>query len=187
MSWILTRILGMLSGASHVALPVIIMGYLALRNTPFWKSVQKARQRFGWFGAWLIAFSGLLGSLYYSEIVGLEPCTLCWIQRVLLYPLVLLIPVARYTGNRPLKSLSFAFSGVGLAVALYHYYTQMVNHAALCGPEGVSCATIYILEFGYITMPLMTATAFAYMLLLYGGTHNGTPSQSIAHSRENQR
>jgi Disulfide bond formation protein DsbB len=32
----------------------------------------------------VVAATGL--SLFYSEILGFEPCTLCWVQRIFLYP-----------------------------------------------------------------------------------------------------
>ena len=32
------------------------------------------------FICWLIAMAALLGSLFFSEIMGLKPCVLCWYQ-----------------------------------------------------------------------------------------------------------
>ena len=39
----------------------------------------------GWiliFVCWLIAMAALFGSLFFSEIMGLKPCVLCWWQRI---------------------------------------------------------------------------------------------------------
>lgn len=38
------------------------------------------------FAAWVVACVATLGSLYLSEILGYEPCKLCWFQRILMYP-----------------------------------------------------------------------------------------------------
>src|SRR5690606_33844852 len=40
-----------------------------------------------------------LGSLYFSEVRGFEPCTLCWYQRILMYPIVLISGVALFQKN----------------------------------------------------------------------------------------
>ena len=34
----------------------------------------------------IVSLVATLGSLYFSEIRGFEPCTLCWYQRILMYP-----------------------------------------------------------------------------------------------------
>ena len=38
--------------------------------------------------AWLQAVIATTGSLYFSEVMHLSPCTLCWYQRLMMYPLV---------------------------------------------------------------------------------------------------
>ena len=43
--------------------------------------------------ALLVALVATLGSLYYSEVRGFIPCTLCWYQRILMYPLVAILLV----------------------------------------------------------------------------------------------
>ena len=48
---------------------------------------------------WTISFVATLGSLYFSEVRGFEPCTLCWYQRILMYPIVLISGVALFQKN----------------------------------------------------------------------------------------
>ena len=43
--------------------------------------------------AWLVALSATLGSLFLGEVMGMEPCVLCWYQRIAMYPLVLILAV----------------------------------------------------------------------------------------------
>ena len=45
------------------------------------------------YAAWVIALLSTLGSLFFGEIMKLPPCTLCWYQRICMYPLVVILAV----------------------------------------------------------------------------------------------
>ena len=74
--------------------------------------------------AWGQAVIATLGSLYYSEIRHFTPCILCWYQRILMYPLVILIAVGilRKDKNLPYYVLPLSFGG--MIIALYHVLLQ---------------------------------------------------------------
>ncbi|MEK7519906.1 MAG: disulfide bond formation protein B [Patescibacteria group bacterium] len=122
---------------------------------------------------WL-SFAAALGasalSLVYSNIIGFDPCSLCWWQRIFIYPQVVLLGLAlwRKDTNSAVVDSSIVLSALGALVAAYHYYGQMFNASALpCDADGaVSCAKIYFVEFGFVTMPLMALTAFVLLLAL---------------------
>ncbi|HBE83513.1 MAG TPA: disulfide bond formation protein B, partial [Blastocatellia bacterium] len=38
--------------------------------------------RFLVYAAWLISLSSMGGSLFFSEVMELPPCVLCWYQRI---------------------------------------------------------------------------------------------------------
>jgi disulfide bond formation protein DsbB len=115
------------------------------------------------FGAALIA---TLGSLYYSEIRGFIPCTLCWYQRILMYPLVLVTLVGILTRDARLPYYVLPLSVVGLGLSTYHYLIQLgiIERTAACA-VGVPCNARYVNYFGFVTIPLMAATAFAIITL----------------------
>src|SRR3989338_1800847 len=46
--------------------------------------------------AFLAGLGAVLGSLYYSNIVGYTPCVLCWYQRYLMFPQVLILGLAAW-------------------------------------------------------------------------------------------
>jgi disulfide bond formation protein DsbB len=48
------------------------------------------------FAAWVIATASTLGALFFSEVLELPPCVLCWYQRIFMFPLVLLLPVGLF-------------------------------------------------------------------------------------------
>ena len=126
----------------------------------------------GKWGLWigfLLSIGGVAVSLFYSEILGVLPCGLCWLQRVFLYPQALLFAVAIWKSDRSVVDYSIAFSIFGGAIALYQHYLQMGGASILPCPAvatGVDCAQRYLFEFGYITFPLMSFTIFAFLIIL---------------------
>lgn len=119
--------------------------------------------------AFALTITASLSSLFYSQIAGLPPCSLCWIQRALLFPQVLILGIAWWLEAHRLIRYSSGLSVLGMIVSAYQSYLQFggSNHI-LCNALGgtVSCAQRYFLELGYITMPIMSFTIFALLFLL---------------------
>lgn len=111
---------------------------------------------------WVVSLTATMGSLFFSEIRGYEPCELCWIQRIFMYPLVLILGVAYVQKNTRIAVTTAIFSLIGGAISLYHYGLQKVSflseNAPACGR--VSCTGEYINIFGFITIPFLALTAF---------------------------
>jgi len=123
--------------------------------------------------AWIIALVATAGSLFFSEVMQLPPCVLCWYQRIAMYPLVIIIGVGIISrdGGR-MKSYALPVCLVGLAISIYHnllYYGILPESIAPC-TEGISCTSRQIEWFGFITIPLLALAAFvglAICLLFY--------------------
>lgn len=117
--------------------------------------------QYGPYLAFGTALTAMLGSLYYSEIAGFVPCTLCWYQRVLMYPLTLIILIGIIKQDEYLPHYVLPFSIIGMGVSTYHYLTQLgfVAHPATCS-IGVPCNLRYVNYFGFVSIPLMALTAF---------------------------
>ncbi len=116
-----------------------------------------------------IGISAMLGSLALSDILGLEPCKLCWYQRVAIYPQVLLFGLALWWKDNTITRYTVPLSVTGLMISLYHYYLQFGGSALTpcsVGGYSVSCSNRSIIEFDYITIPMMSITAFAYLIVL---------------------
>ena len=43
------------------------------------------------FACWLVVTGTTLGSLFFSEVMELPPCSLCWYQRLFMFPLPIVI------------------------------------------------------------------------------------------------
>lgn len=114
----------------------------------------------------------MLGSLYFSEISGWAPCKYCWIQRIFMYPQVILLSIALWKHDKNVTRYILALSIIGLLYASYHYYIQMydiiaspTNPATPCDASGESCVKTPFVYFGYITIPMMAWTGFALNVL----------------------
>ncbi|MEK6844483.1 MAG: disulfide bond formation protein B [Nanoarchaeota archaeon] len=118
----------------------------------------------------LISLAATLGSLYYSDILGYEPCKLCWYQRIFIYPQVLLFFIAALKRDSRIAIYSIFLSLLGGIIASLHYYIQITNNNLFsCSVIGysASCAQQFFLKYGYITIPMMAVTAFI-ILILFG-------------------
>jgi disulfide bond formation protein DsbB len=117
------------------------------------------------FFAWAVSVIATLGSLYFSEIRQFEPCELCWYQRILMYPLAILLGIAAVRKDYQISLYSAVLSGVGLLVSAYHYMIQKVPffsaHAPACGR--IPCTGQYINWAGFITIPFLAFIAFIFI------------------------
>ncbi len=126
----------------------------------------KVRQKLPYL-AWLQVLVATLGSLYFSDVMKLPPCVLCWYQRILMYPLILIIPVGIFLEDKRLKYYVLPLSITGLCISLYHnlLYYNIIPEAIIPCSTGVSCTTIQIVWFGFITIPLLSLIAFILITL----------------------
>lgn len=119
--------------------------------------------------AWAVALVATLGSLFFSEYAHFVPCRLCWFQRIAMYPLAVVLLVGALRRDvRIAVQYAFVLPIVGAAVAIYHVYIELNPGAesASCQAGGVSCATRWIDEYGYVTIPVLALTAFVAILVL---------------------
>jgi hypothetical protein len=72
--------------------------------------------------ATLIAGIATAGSLWFS--LGLVPCDLCWYQRILMYPLVMVMGVAAIEARPTVWRTSIPLSVLGGVIATYHTVLQ---------------------------------------------------------------
>ena len=119
--------------------------------------------------AFLVSLGAMLLSLYYSDYLGYEPCKLCWYQRIFIYPQVFMFALALWKRRSDVWKYSLILSIIGFAIAADQYLLQSTNVSVLpCPVTGysASCSEIFILKFGYLTIPMMSLTAFALLILL---------------------
>jgi disulfide bond formation protein DsbB len=118
----------------------------------------------------LVALGAVVCTLFYSEIVGYPPCELCWIQRIFLYPQLVLFGMELYKRERSIIDFSIVFAVLGSITSIYHIFVEsgIAAGPACADPSsgGVSCAVRYIYEFGYMTMPIMALTLSLFIIVI---------------------
>ncbi len=129
------------------------------------KKIREFKSHHGLGVIFIVSLMAVIGSLLYSDGVGFEPCSLCWIQRIFMYP----IPIIAYIAYKPkdLKSLKYikALAVFGILFATYHLILTHAPSADIPCPAGaVSCAIKYVNSFGFVTIPLMSFSAFLALL-----------------------
>ena len=116
-----------------------------------------------------LSLAGVFFTLYYSEVLGFEPCFLCWWQRIFLYPQVVIFWLATWKPDLRQAATYFSLwlSAFGAAFAVYHHILQVFPAGHLpCSATGPSCAKITFIEFGFVTFPMMALALFALLFVL---------------------
>jgi disulfide bond formation protein DsbB len=158
---VLTNLLALATVGMQVYLAVLIGALFFPRATQS-RTVLKLTRQYAFELGLLIAFGAIAGSLYYSDIVGYEPCTLCWWQRVFIYPQFVIFAIGYWRKDKSALDYALALSAIGSVIGLYHSYIQYGGSPFFeCGVDAVSCAQRFVFAFGYITIPLMSLTTLA--------------------------
>ncbi len=113
------------------------------------------------FFAWATAVLATLGSLYLSEVVHFVPCSLCWFQRIFMYPLTIVLGIASAKKQAEIVSYVLPLVAIGGSVSAYHIWIQerpRDTGGPFCGPT--SCVTDVLNAFGFLTVPMLALTAF---------------------------
>ena len=116
-----------------------------------------------------VALVATLGSLYFSELRHFVPCTLCWYQRLAMYPLALMLVLAALRGEEAVRRFALPLAGAGWLVAVYHVAEEKFSFAPLgtCSVVGgVSCTTEWVNYLGVFTIPVLSFSAFTLLLVL---------------------
>ena len=116
----------------------------------------------------LVSFSAVLVSLFYSEILNYVPCKHCWIQRMFIFPQTVIFAVAWYKNDKNAFWYSVPLTLIGLVDALYLVFIYYFNPSSLpCDASGVSCVQQLVSVYGgYISIPMLGLTGFASLAIL---------------------
>lgn len=126
------------------------------------------------YGIWGISVLSLAISLFMSISLGWVPCELCWYQRIVMYPIAIILSVAlaRKKVDKNMYHYILPMAIIGFLLASYHTLLQwgVIKEDALsCTASGVSCAKDYLNWFGgVVTIPFLALLSFAGILVLVG-------------------
>ena len=120
------------------------------------------------FVAWLIASASTLGALFFGEVMKLPPCSLCWYQRIFMFPMMLILPFGLFPFDRNVVRSLLPLAGFGMLLAVVHVLLVegiIPERIAPCR-QGVPCSETVIEWFGFVTIPLLSFLAFAAIVVL---------------------
>jgi disulfide bond formation protein DsbB len=112
--------------------------------------------------AWIVAAVTTLGSLYYSEHAGFVPCELCWYQRIVMYPLVIVLGVAWLRRDAKVWMTALVFVVIGAPLSLYHWLVERVPAFAESSSCSVTvpCTAPWFEKLGFVTLAWMAMSSF---------------------------
>lgn len=178
----ITEYVNMFWGVMSIVAEVLSVFVLALIISPRFEARFPRLAQFFSRRAMVIAFVAALfatlGSLAYSDIFGYNPCKLCWIQRIFMYPNVIILGIALWKKDTGVALYSMVLASIGGLIAFYHYLTQLgfdpLNLPCSAIGYSESCAKVFVLTFGYITIPIMALSAFmlSVAVLMFGRKKN---------------
>ncbi|WP_066370994.1 disulfide oxidoreductase [Neobacillus fumarioli] len=119
------------------------------------------------FVAWIAAVIATLGSLYFSEVMQFIPCTLCWYQRIFMYPLAIVLGIAFYKNDRRIYPYVLPLSITGMLISGYHMLLQKIPYLKqfeMC-KTGVPCSEDYLNWLGFVTIPMLAFIAFTIITI----------------------
>ncbi|MDX2415893.1 MAG: disulfide bond formation protein B [Xanthomonadales bacterium] len=130
----------------------------------------------GWmllFTVWILVTIATLGSLFFSEVMGVPICTLCWYQRVAMYPLVLILGIGLLPYDRKVLRYATGLAAVGWLIALFHVLlvAGIIPKAAQPCVQGIPCSEAHISLLGFLNIPMLSLLTFTVIGFLLFYTH----------------
>jgi len=127
------------------------------------------------FVCWLLVTGATLGSLFFSEIMELPPCSLCWVQRIFMFPLAIILLVGLFPPDGSVVRYALPLALCGVATAVFHVLLQLgvIPEGASPCHQGVSCADASLAFFGFVSIPVLSLAVFSAVAgLLYYSTRS---------------
>ncbi|PHO19488.1 disulfide bond formation protein B [Malaciobacter molluscorum LMG 25693] len=120
------------------------------------------------FLSFLISLIATFGSLFFSEVMQFIPCTMCWYQRIFMYPLVIIFLMGLLYPDEKTFKYSIVLVIIGWFFSVYHNLLmfKIIPEDIVPCVQGVPCSTEYINWFGFITIPFLSFVSFSLILIL---------------------
>lgn len=124
------------------------------------------KSRFLYF-AFAVSLMATAGSLFFSVVMHLPPCNLCWWQRICMYPLVYILGLGIIVNDQQVARYAIGPAVFGWIIALYHnlIYFDIISPDIIPCTSGVSCTSKQIEWFGFLSIPLMSFWAFSLLIV----------------------
>ena len=114
------------------------------------------------FLGWVVALVSTLASLFFSEVMGLVPCVLCWYQRIFIFPLAVILLLGLFPLDKQVIKYSLPLSILGLFFTVYHillFYGLIPESLEPC-TQGIPCDDDSMILFDVLPIPWLSLFAF---------------------------
>ena len=130
----------------------------------------------GWllvFVACIVATTATLGSLFFSEVMAVPVCKLCWYQRIALYPLVLVLAMSLFPYNPGVVRTAGALVVLGWFIALFQVLlvAGIIPENVQPCVQGIPCSETHITLLGFLNIPVLSLLTFSVIGILLFFTH----------------
>jgi len=123
------------------------------------------------FAVWILVAIATLGSLFFSEVMGIPVCELCWYQRIAMYPLVAILALGLFPYDPGVVRYAVALASVGWLIALYQLLLVIgiIPESAQPCVQGIPCSETHISILGFLNIPTFSFLSFTLIgvLLFY--------------------
>lgn len=115
------------------------------------------------FAAWILVTIATLGSLFFSEVVGVPVCVLCWYQRIAMYPLVLILAIGLLPYDPRVLRYATALTAAGWLTAAYHVLlvAGVIPKSAQPCVQGIPCSETHVALLGFLNIPTLSLLTFS--------------------------
>ncbi len=130
----------------------------------------------GWtplFLAWLAATAATLGALFFSQVMGIAPCVLCWYQRIFMFPLVVILALGLFPYDPRCVRYALPLAAIGWLFALFHVLVAagLIPEKMQPCMQGIPCKEQPIEWFGFLNIPVLSLIAFSLVGLLLAAAY----------------
>ena len=157
-----------------------VLGRVRGELPPGLRTVRDGAGELALWGAFAVALTSTLGSLYLSEVAHFPPCELCWYQRIAMYPLTVVLGVAAVRRDVSVKWYVVPLALVGAGISTYHYLLERFPDSVASGCDvEVPCTVVWVWKFHFLSIPGMAWIGFAAIitLVLLARPHPGSASR----------
>ena len=125
------------------------------------------------FAAWLVTAASTLGALFFSEVMALPPCTLCWYQRIAMFPLAILLPLGLFPFDARVVRYTLPLAVLGWGVAAFQVLlvAGVIPEGLKPCTQGVPCAEVQVEWLGFLNIPVLSLIAFTTLIALLVAAH----------------
>lgn len=145
---------------SHIVAVVAVISLIMKNNIALWLGKHALALGF------VASLGAIIGSLFYSDVLGFAPCDLCWWQRIFIFPQVVLFAAALKKKDVGVFSYVVPLAIIASLISVYNLYIQMGGNPLIPCSTAASCTKVYVMAFGYISIPVMALTASVAFLIL---------------------